>query len=94
MQRVHIARVVAAGALLLATAGAGFPRTASAQTVPPDATSQPGQVEDPQYYAPLPPGETAGNTGTPGTESQEPVDMAPGETGTDQQVPSQFLGAE
>ena len=94
MQPVYIARVVAAGALLLATAGAGSPWTASARTLPPEASSQTGQVVDPQFNPPDASGEAASDFGAAATESAEPVDMAPGETGTDQQEPSQFVGAE
>ncbi|HEY7066647.1 MAG TPA: hypothetical protein VII06_34570 [Chloroflexota bacterium] len=85
MQRVYLARLIAAGALLLATAGAVSPPTAAGRTLPPVATHLTGQVVDPQFNPPDAPGETTSDVGVAATESDEPVDFAPGETGTDRQ---------
>ena len=94
MQLPYTARLVVAGALLLATAGVLFPPTASGRTLAPDAAYQTGQVVDPQFNPPAAPGEAASETGAAATESDEPVDFAPGETGTDRQDPPASRGAE
>ncbi|HEY7066646.1 MAG TPA: hypothetical protein VII06_34565 [Chloroflexota bacterium] len=87
MQLPYSSRLVVAGALLLATAGALLPPTAAGRTLPPHATYHTSQVVDPQFNPPAAPGETASDTGVAATESEEPVDFAPGETGTDRQDP-------
>jgi len=94
MQISYFARLVVAGALMLAGAGFVVPPTVSARTVSPDAAYQIGQVVDPQFNPPAAPGETTSDNSAAATESDEPVDFAPGEAGTDRQEPPQSMGAE
>ena len=94
MQHSHTARLIASAALLLASAGAISAPTAAATTraaplVAPAAQATPGAFDLPAAE-----GETDEPHDTGAGQSASTVDMAPGETGTDQEVPAEFLGAE
>ena len=87
----HTARLTAAAALLLAAAGA----------IPPPAAATIARATDPAYPAaqatpvpfelPAAPGETDVEHDTGAGQSVSTVDMAPGETGTLEQIPPEFL---
>jgi len=94
MQFPEFSRLLVAGALLLAGAGVVVPPTVSARAVAPGTPYLTGQVVDPQFNPPAAPGETTESTSAAATESDEPVDFAPGETGTDRQEPPESMGAE
>ena len=94
MQSSHTARLIAGAALLLATAGAIVPPTASAITRSASRAYPAAQATAMPFELPAAAGEADEPHDTGAGRAASTVDMAPGETGTDQQEPSQFLGAE
>jgi hypothetical protein len=94
MQLPDVSRLLVAGALLLAGAGSVVPATVSAHTLAPRTADVTGQVVDPQFNPPAAPGEATSDDSAAATAGDEPVDFAPGETGTDRQEPPRSMGAE
>src|SRR3954451_13464617 len=88
------ARLIVGAAMILAGVGVVSPSIASAAmgaaAVPaPAAQATPGPFELPAAA-----GEADAAHDTGAGRSASTIDMAPGETGTMQEVPSEFLGAE
>jgi hypothetical protein len=94
MQSSYTARLVASAALLLASAGAILPPTASATTRVATLPSPAAQATPVPLELPAAPGEADVSQDTGAGRSASTVDFAPGETGTDQQDPSEFVEGE
>ncbi len=94
MQSSHLARLLASAALLLATAGAVRPPTASATTRAVPRAYPAAQATAVPFELPAAAGEADESHDTGAGRSTDTVDFAPGDTGTDQQDTSESMGAQ
>jgi hypothetical protein len=83
MKLSHSARLIAGAALVLSTAGAASPLTASAAMLSAHPTYQTDETAPEQFAPPAAPGETTVGTSSEAVEAAEPVEEASAETGVD-----------